>query len=153
VHTLIALFDAPIPARGALAALASLGVDAADIAVVPPLPGGAPPAGAPDFALPSDPSALLRTLDGWGVSAADAQTCAEGVKRGAILLAVRVPTLSLPPVRAAVDAFAVVSLSAHRARWEADPPLHYGGAEADPPGVVGPQPSTGAEPREVGVGA
>ena len=139
MHFILSLYDAPVPARGALAALNAAGVSAGDIAVAPPLQAETPVGdGRPRLVLPESQEAIGKALVAWGVPPADALVFAEGVGRGAILVAVRAPTLLAAPVRTILEQSGAVPLSVHKARWEADPALRYGWAGVAAPEVEGP---------------
>ena len=149
-----ALFDAPIPARAAIAALRDAGFSPRDMTVLPPLPRDdamgaesviapltddltlhpddvAPPPDelAPppnDLALPADdPRRLADALAALGVAPFDAACYAEGVRRGAILLVVATPTLSAPLAAAAIDSVLPPDLDDLAEAWAVDPELHY----------------------------
>lgn len=132
----IALFDAPIPARAALRALAGAGFAPGDLACAasPDVPGASAYAA---VRLPAGEDALGRRLLSFGLEAADADTCAEGVsRRGAILVVATGPTLSADVARRVLDSAAPPSLQEHRARWdgrEGDGLTRYGWADLPAP--------------------
>lgn len=128
-----ALFDAPIPARAAAAALASAGFHPDDIALVPHL-AGAPAAGWFVDADPADARGVRQALEDLGFDAADAGRAAEGARRGAIILMVRTPTLSAPIAAEVIAALAPPDPEALAATWEADPSLKFDWAAVPPPG-------------------
>jgi hypothetical protein len=134
MRTVIALFDAPAPARAAAAAVVGLGIGAADFRLFPPLPGG--PAGPPDFLAGlggDDPRAWAQALTELGLDGASARAYAEALARGAILLAVRVPTLTAPLVQRAIDGAAPLELAEHQAMWASDPGFCYAWSAPEPP--------------------
>jgi hypothetical protein len=116
-----ALFDAPYPALAAVAMLREHDVAPTDLVVLPTPPHPAPSA---DWAPgPGDhPLAWLQSL---GVSDRAAALCAAGVTRGAILLVVRCPTLSVGLVVDTLEGGAPLDLAAVAARWAADPSFRY----------------------------
>lgn len=132
----LALFDAPVPARAALLALAEAGFAPDDLtcAAAAGVPGAAGLAAA---TVPAEEDALERRLRSLGLSEDDAATCAEGVaRRGAILIVASGPTLSAEAARRAIEGAAPPTLAEHRARWDgrAGPGLgHYGWADVPPP--------------------
>ncbi len=128
----MAIFDAPIPARAAASALAGAGFDPGDIALLPPL-AGAPAAGHFLDADPADPPAVRRALAVLGFDAVDAARGAEGARRGAIVLVVRAPTLSAPVAADVIAALGPPDPDDLAAAWEADPGLTYAWAAASPP--------------------
>jgi hypothetical protein len=153
MHMTLALFDAPVPARWALESLAEAGVRPSDVAVVPGVPGTTSvqttgTGGDDVLSLPTTERDLQRVLRSWGVPEADVGTCAEGVRRGAILVAVRVPTLSVGIVRSLLDGCGAVDLATHRERWDVDPGLRYGWATVGEPNVawLPPRPAEDAGP-------
>jgi hypothetical protein len=129
-----ALFDAPVPTESAVRALHECGFSSADLLLVPSVPGIEWSPG-PSFAQPwfERELSLQEVLGEMGVSDTDADLYAEGVIRGAILLAVRSPTLSAPYAEAAIESAAPASLSEHRARWLSDPVWRYGWSVVPPP--------------------
>jgi hypothetical protein len=138
MQTILALFDAPVPATRAAAAMSAIGLGAGDVAIVPAPPTSgaqvlrvAAPAAA--WSLPADSRALRRALDGLGVEASDADTYVEGVARGAILLAVRAPDLTVPLARQIIEAACPPDLATHRARWGIQPDLEYRGSSSHSP--------------------
>lgn len=150
------LFDAPVPAAAAAAALVDAGFHPQDIATIPPLPDSAAggtfanvdgdgPVARVDPSFPServeppnppDPSQLRWLLRDLGFDPTDAARDAEGVRRGAILLLVRAPTLSAPVAAEIITSLAPPDPDAMIATWEADPDLMYGWADVPAP-VVG----------------
>jgi len=150
MRLVVALFDAPIPARRARAALYAAGFEPADLAVVPEMPDVSSSSlvgtrsGEPGdwFAdLPAnDEAALARDLIDMGLPAEDARAYAEGVRRGGILLLVRAPTLSVPIAARAIESAGSPDLDEHRQRWAANPATRYGWADIAPPVVDAPTP-------------
>ncbi len=132
----LALFDAPVPARAALRALAAAGFAPDDLACV--AASSVPETSALASArLPIEASALERRLRSYGLSSTAASTCAEGVVlRGAILVVATCPTLSAGGAQRALDGAAPPSLSEHRSRWEGrngDALTRYGWADLPSP--------------------
>jgi hypothetical protein len=144
----LALFDAPVPAARALAALWDAGFAAADVSCVPAPPGVHWGRETGFARLPADdPPALERALSDLGIGHADAHAYAEGVRRGGILVTVRTPTLSAPVAVAALDSSAPPDLATHQARWAVDPDLSYRWQSTPPPRVDPPAPgSVGGPP-------
>jgi hypothetical protein len=137
MRTLITLFDAPVPARAAARALAAAGFSPADVLLLPPLPdapASVPPADLP----PGDPARLARGLIDRGVMPQDAALFAEGLRRGAILLVVAVPTLSAPIAAEAIAGALPPDPAALAAAWAADLDLRYRWAEVAPPVLMAP---------------
>lgn len=96
-----ALFDAPVPAGMALAALAAAGVAPADLGVWPSLPPVAipPPAAQLLTAAPDLPS-VLGLLADLGLPSEGLDQAREGLARGAILVLARAPDLRAPDLAA-----------------------------------------------------
>ncbi len=140
-----ALFDAPIPARAAAAALASAGFHPDDIALVPHL-AGAPATGWFVDADPADARGVRQALEDLGFDTADAARAAEGARRGAIILMVRTPTLSAPVAAEVIAALAPPDPDDLAAAWEADPGLTYAWAAVPAPsGTAGEGPAAGGD--------
>lgn len=148
-----ALYDAPIPAAAALQALRDAGFAAADIATAPQPPTSSwPPSDEQVADLPTDDEPrLARALCDLGIDEEQAALYAEGVGRGALLIAVRTPTLSAGPAADALVSAGPPSLDEHQSRWAEDHSLRYRWAEVEPPQVDPPAgyhagPATPASP-------
>ena len=141
-----ALFDAPIPATAALAALTASGFTPEDIAVVPSLPGLQWSPTGPFLVADAEPQALMRDLGEMGVAPGDVELYAEGVRRGGILVVVRAPTLSTPAAEEAILSTSPPELAAHVQRWEASPGLRYSWEDTPPP-IADPPPAAGKGAR------
>lgn len=137
MRTLITLFDAPVPARAAARALVAAGFSPADMMLLPPLPD-APTADPPVDLPPGDPVRLARGLVDRGVMPQDAALFAEGLRRGAILLVVGVPTLSVPIAGEVIASVLPPDPAALAGAWAADLDLRYRWAELDPPILLDP---------------
>jgi len=135
MRNVTALFDAPIPARAAVRALVAAGFHPADIALAPGLPDV--PAGHEALipASAGDPGALTEALAGRGVPEPDARFYEEGVRRGAILLVVTVPTLSAPVAADIIASTLPPDPAELAAAWLAEPELRYVWARVAPPAV------------------
>ena len=152
----LTLFDAPVPAQQAWTALRAVGFGREDLAVVSvptwiPAPrpnpadpaaedGAVPPSGAVPQGLPgfdrvsADGAAgLADNLAACGLDAATAALYGEAVRRGAILLALRAPTLSAPIAAKILAAAGPADLAVEVMRWHVDAHWRYGWADAAPP--------------------
>lgn len=130
-----ALFDAPIPARTALVELVSRGFAPEDVIAIP-APPGATWSGRPSWRPPGDERSLAPGLAALGIPPATAEAYAEGIRRGAILVIARCPTLSAPMAASILAASPVVDLSAALRRWQMEPGLRYDWAALPPPEIA-----------------
>lgn len=98
-----ALYDAPVPAGLALAALVAAGADPVEVGVWPPLPplAVAPPAAAL-LAAAADLDGVIAQLDRFGLPADAQQQARSGLERGAILVIARCPDLAAAALAAAL---------------------------------------------------
>ncbi len=135
MKTVIALFDAPLPAQAVLRQLASLGLGPWEVMTVPPPPTSGQPPGRENgpFEDQDSDSWLLGILKRSGVPDRDALAYLEGVHRGGILLIVRAPELTVPLVRQTIEAAAPPDLETHLARWATRPELRYDWQVVEPP--------------------
>lgn len=133
-----ALFDAPVPAAAALAALAAAGFDPAEVTTIPALarecqaggdragPPGDPLAEALQAAwVDEDWPRLAKLLQERGLARGWARLAAEGLRRGAILVLLAVPTLSAPLAAQAMAGAAPPDPLDLAERWLADAELRY----------------------------
>ncbi len=98
-----ALYDAPVPAGLALAALVAAGADPAAVGVWPPLPPLAvPPPTAPLLAAAADQEGVMEQLDRLGLPADAQQQARSGLERGAVLVIARCPDLDAPALATAL---------------------------------------------------
>jgi hypothetical protein len=134
MRRILALFDAPEPARRALAALAVAGVAADDVWVTPMVPGTGAWAAGP-LAPSLDLAALRQSLAARDVPPPLVEVYVEGVRRGAILVLVESPTASAPVVAGCLTSASAPDLAALVARWKAQPGTTYDWASAVPPQV------------------
>jgi hypothetical protein len=147
MRVVVALLDAPVPARVAVAEMMALGLEPSDMRLTPSVPGvDEIPELGPEVGVGVDrdarpaqcraeaaPTAIGRAaaadvrrwLAARGVSESDAEGYAEGVRRGGILLAVETPDTTAPLAAEALVRIGVADLDRHRARWAADPALRY----------------------------
>ncbi len=134
---IIAMFDAPFPAREAVRAVFEAGFRADDLFLMPELPEVEWTA-THSFAGPwlEENADLGHLLGRLGVHPADVGTYVEGVRRGAIVVVVRAPTLSAQCAADALQSVAHPDLATHEARWAEDPDLVYGWSAVEPP-IVG----------------
>lgn len=127
---ILALFDAPIPAQRALAALAAAGVASADVWSVPLLPG--PPL-ARLLAPVTELAAVRSALAARDVPAELGEVAVEAVRRGAILVVVETPTASAPGVVAILNGAGALEPAELTAHWRAQPGTTYDWAASAPP--------------------
>ena len=133
VRYVIALYDAPIPARAGIKALSSAGVAPADIVVIPELPPAQPSdSDAPRPEIP-DCVRLEADLRGRGIPADDAAAYAEGVGRGGVLLFARCATAQAERVADSLAEAGTVDLDYFRALWASAPDVHYEWRDLEPP--------------------
>jgi hypothetical protein len=119
VRYVIALFDAPIPARSALGALETAGFPSLDVRVIPALADGPPPSEDAPLSGAAQPEEVRAALADWGVPAGDASAYAEGLRRGGFLVIVRCPTASACAAAGALNAVGAIDLEEQRATWRA----------------------------------
>jgi hypothetical protein len=129
-----ALFDAPIPAQVALESLRSRGFTSADLFVVPELPASGLRV-ADSYARPWREQGLElgQMLAEMGIPDDEGAVLEEAIARGAILIAVRSPSLSAPHAEAALEHAMPADLAEHEARWQSDPDWRYGWSTVAPP--------------------
>jgi hypothetical protein len=151
MHTILALFDAPTPARGAVEALVAAGFAPTDIALACAVLESEPCASDRPRVLPTEPKSLAADLVGLDVPIEDAETCAEAVRRGAVLVAVTAPSVAAAAALSALDAFGVTDAAAQRARFAADPALRYDWARLPAPDLAAP-PAGDVRPDAAGAG-
>lgn len=141
MRTVIALFDAPVPVRQVVAALRRLGVPDGDVYLLPSLPGESTARfGVLVEELTDDSASLVPALTDLGLDRPTAHAYAEGVRRGAILLAVRAPILSAPLIQREMESALPLDLALHQAIWAVQPIFGYGWSEVEPP-LVDPAPA------------
>jgi hypothetical protein len=121
----IGLYDAPAPAAAALSDLLEAGFSAGDVAVAPEQAASLLGPGAPYAHLPRGEADLTAELASFGVPRGDAVGYAQAVARGAILVVVSAPALSVPLAAGALQVPGATDLDLHRRRVEADQDLHY----------------------------
>jgi hypothetical protein len=138
----LALFDAPIPARRALSALATAGVAAADTWTAPLLPG---PPRAQLLAPVTDLAAVRRALLEREVPADLGEIAVDAVRRGAILVLVETPTASANQVAEILTGAGAMDPAVLEALWRAHPGTTYDWAAVPPP-IVDPPASLQAPP-------
>ncbi len=116
MRRVFALFDAPVPAQRAVAALLAAGVDPADVWSVPRLPraGGL---ATQCLAAETDLVALRQALGERDVPAERLEVYVDGVRRGAILVLVEVPTQSAGVTAQILGAAGAADPDELRARW------------------------------------
>lgn len=132
MRTVLALFDAPLPARAALAALRAVGVDDDDIAIVPDPAAQESGTGASAAAVAAT-AGLFDGLKERGVPEDEARAYAEGVARGAILVLAVCATGRAGAAVAALRGVGAVDLDTFRAAWARAPDTHYAWRRVPPP--------------------
>jgi len=134
MRRVVALFDAPEPARRGLAALAAAGVAADDVWLTPPLPamvGWTPAALAP----PLDLVALRQSLAAREMPPPLIEFYVDGVRRGAILVLVEAPTAAAATVADCLTTAGAPDPATLVARWQTQPGTTYDWAAVAPPVV------------------
>lgn len=134
-----ALFDAPVPAQRAVEALLQSGVDLADVWTVPCLPlaqGRLTRTLAP----PTDLAALRRALEAREMPEERRELLVDGVRRGAILVMVEVPTLSAELAAGLLDAAGAADPAELQSLWAAYRATTYDWQKLDAPDVEPPRP-------------
>lgn len=142
MRRILALFDAPAPALVGLAALATAGVDPADVACVPAPPGAADLARAP-LATADDLPALRRALGAADLPGELLEAAVEMVRRGGILTVVETPNRSAALVAQLLDSAGALDPVTLIATWQAHPGTTYDWARVPPPLLDAPAPPEG----------
>ena len=155
-----ALFDAPVPAGMALAALAEAEVAPDDLGVWPSLPPLALPPPAARLLAAVDLSGALALLAELGLPDEGLEQAREGLARGAILVLARAPDLRAADLAARLAACGPLGPEApfswqHRRdrryrwselSWSAEPAPSESTTPLDPPTTAAPQPLPEAPP-------
>lgn len=134
---ILALFDAPVPAQRALAALAAEGIAPGDVWSVPLIPG---PALARLLAPVTDLAAVRSALAARDVPAPVGEVAVDAVRRGAILVLVETPAASAARVVTVLDGAGALHPPDLEAHWRAHPGTTYDWAAIAPPTVDPPAP-------------
>ena len=126
-----AMYDAPVPARAAISALIEEGFPPLDLCVLPFVPG----IELPSTFLPSlefskatdryDLQPVQAKLAALGIAMEAAGIYAEGLRRGAIVVIARTPTLSAPIAAAILETTCPLSVEKASRDWAAQPGLRY----------------------------
>ena len=126
-----AMYDAPVPARAAINALIEEGFPPLDLCVLPFVPG----IELPSTFLPS--LAFAEATDRHGLRPVEAKLAAlgiahdaagiyaEGLRRGAIVVIARTPTLSAPIAAAILETTCPLSTEKAGREWATKPELRY----------------------------
>jgi hypothetical protein len=122
VRFVVALFDAPVPARAARTALRQAGFTPEDVTIVPsPDSADRPSSAPPATSLAHRAAALRQHLEESGVPGRHAGLYAQGVLRGGFVVIVCCPTALAPLAAGCLDALAAEDIEVQAERWPGGP--------------------------------